>query len=35
MALVTTATTNPPSDPKGLDDALPPGFEKRQRTEGD
>ena len=29
MALVRTCPTVPPSDPKGLDDALPPGFEKR------
>jgi hypothetical protein len=29
MALVGTCPTAPPSDPKGLDDALPPGFEKR------
>lgn len=28
MALVTTASVNPPTDPKGLDDALPPGFER-------
>jgi hypothetical protein len=29
MALVATAETTPPAEQKGLDDALPPGFEKR------
>jgi hypothetical protein len=29
MALVGTAPSSPPADPKGLDDTLPPGFEEQ------
>lgn len=35
MALIATAPSNQPADPKGLDDALPPGFEKRANPGGE
>ena len=32
MALVNTAAPNPPAEPNGLSDELPPGYEQKGQT---